>query len=353
MYLKSGEKEECFGCFSCSDICPTGAIKKEIEKDGFYYPTLNSEKCVQCQKCEFVCPVNIESRQYKIPLRCFAGKIKERNDFNNSASGGAFKAIVKACMVEFGNRFKVFYCAGCTYKDNFQVVHDVTPITDNLSVDIFCKSKYVQSNTQGIFKRCKEILSDTYNFLIFTGTPCQCAALKCYLGQKYNNVLYVDIICHGAPSQNDFDQYRENLEDTYQSKLITYEFRTKKELENGTIYTRSARYVFENGVERRLNRLEDEYLLSFYSKTYQSRSSCDCCTFKRPERISDITIGDAWGINEIYENLIPTRGVSIVILTTDIALKLVKNIRTFMDTYDVEYDFVVQHNEALRKKENL
>ena len=37
--------------------------------------------------------------------------------------------------------------------------------------------------------------------VLFSGTPCQIAGLKQYLKKDYENLLTVDIICHGVPSK--------------------------------------------------------------------------------------------------------------------------------------------------------
>lgn len=351
MYLLTGNKAECFGCFACQDVCPVGAIHTKTGKDTYLYPEVETDKCISCGQCEAVCPSAVPAERFRYPTASFAGMIADADDFKKSSSGGAFKAIVYACMEKEKDRYESFYCAGCQYDEELHVVHDVVKITDRDSVDRFCKSKYVQSYPAGVYRKCKEILSTASNFLIFTGSPCQVAALRCFLGREYLNLLCVDLICRGAPSQECFDAYRSELEAQYGSKLQYYEFKTKEPLENGTVYTRSARYGFENGRERRLSRLEDDYLRLFYDEKFFPRPSCSECGFERPERVSDITIGDAWRSNELYPQIVPTQGISAVILSTETGKRLEPFIREHMKVFEMDYDFMVKNNPPLRRTE--
>ncbi len=348
MFLKTHKRKECYGCFACADICPKDAILLATDKDGYFYPEVDTEKCIGCNRCYNVCPASIHKEEFRNPINCFAGKVIDEEDFNKSSSGGAFKVIVNACIEYYSKTFEKFFCAGCKFDEDFNVIHDVVEIIDRDSVDVFSKSKYVNSNPKGVFKKCKKILSDENNFLIFSGTPCQNAALKKYLNKNYSNLLCVDLICRGAPSQKIFSDYVKYLEKKYNSKLKEYQFKTKEQLDNGTYYTRSARYSFMNGITVKLSRLEDDYLKLFYDEVYQKRPSCESCKFRKESRVSDITIGDAWRIDQIYNEVIPTKGISAVIFVSEKSLVLEKLIREKMFVYEVDYDFLVNNNDALR-----
>lgn len=347
MFLTTKNEKECYGCFSCQDFCPVNAIFTVQDSQGYFYPSIDEKICIHCKTCERVCPNTLPHAAFALPKDCFAGLIKDKADLKKSSSGGAFKAIVQACRKHFAPHYDAFYCAGVRFTDDFRVVHDVIKITDDNSIDLFSKSKYVQCYPAGIFKRCNSIIADERNFLVFSGSPCHCAAARKAFGDK-KNVLLIDVICHGAPAQSVFDEYKKTLEKQYGSELVFYEFKTKNKLENGTYYTRSATYRFADGTERRLSRLDDSYLKDFYDEKYIPRPSCTNCQFKRAERISDITIGDAWRINELYENLYPQGGVSPVILTSEKAVALQQSIQNEMDVYAVHYDFLVAHNEPLK-----
>lgn len=349
MVFFSNDFSECYGCFSCIDACPVKAIRIETHSDSFFYPSVDTNKCIQCNRCKNVCPNKLSEKAFSYPISSFAGIIKDKKDFTKSSSGGAFKAIVKACLNYYSEKYSNYYCVGVIFNESFNAIHDIVKINNYDDVDKFSKSKYVQSNPVGIYNKVKEIVDDENNFLIFTGSPCQVAAIKTFLEKPYDNLFCIDLICHGAPSQQFFDSYIQKIQTQYNSKLISYEFRTKEKLDNGTQYTRSARYCFENGIEKRVSRLEDDYLITFYNEDYVSRPSCVSCSFSRPERVSDITIGDAWRINYIYNDLVPTKGISSIIFVTNRSLKLEKFIRTEMITYELDYSFMIEHNKPLRR----
>ena len=50
-------KEECCGCHACYSICPKHAIAMVMDKEGFYYPEIDSSVCVNCGLCKKVCPL--------------------------------------------------------------------------------------------------------------------------------------------------------------------------------------------------------------------------------------------------------------------------------------------------------
>lgn len=350
MYLETKINKECYGCFACEDVCPVGAITTITKDDTYYYPMVNSELCINCGKCKKVCPSVIDKNIMSYPINSFAGICKDINDFKKSSSGGAFKCIVKACMEEFCDNYEEFYCVGCKF-DRHKVVHDIIKIKNIDDIDIFSKSKYVQSYPKNIYKKCKNIIGDQKNFLIFSGTPCQISAIKKYLsnnGCVPENLFCIDLICHGAPSQVMFDNYFDELELKYVSKVKYYEFRTKDKLDNGTCYTRSAKYVLENGITKKLSRLEDEYLKMFYDEKYVCRPSCEECVYHIPFRVGDVTIGDAWRINKLYPELVPTSGISAIIIRTEKANRIIDKIKKQMNVYELSYDFMIEHNEPLR-----
>lgn len=348
MYLRSGITKECYGCFVCIDVCRIGAISIKKKDDMYLYPEIDERKCIKCKKCFNICSSVSSYTEFNYPVSSFAGVINNKQDFLKSSSGGAFKAIIKSVLKMYQSKYTAFYCAGVKYDERFRVINDIVKITNEQSVDVFSKSKYIHSNPVGVYEKCKEILSDENNFLIFTGTPCQVAALQSYIVKPCENILCVDLICHGAPSQYFFDEYVKSIENKHNSKLINYEFRTKKTLENGTNYNRSSAYLFENGVERRVSRLDDDFLLAFYTGKYEVRPSCNSCKYKKEYRVSDITIGDAWGIETVFKELIPTRGVSSIIIVTKKGKCLENYIRKEMKVYEFDYKAMIQNNKALR-----
>ena len=349
MYLKSGVPDQCTGCFACMDVCPVGAVSKVMRDDSFLYPVIDSSQCVHCGRCESVCTSGKAGGLLHSPIDCFAGIINNPDSFFASSSGGAFEAAVRA--IREISPARDLYVVGAIWDEDCKVLHSAVRYSGPESLRPLNKSKYVQSDTSGIYRKVEEWLQMESTAVIFSGCPCQAAALRNYLGRDFDNLWIIDIICKGAPSQAFFDQYKAELEASEEARLIRYSFRNKRILENGTLYTRSAYYALDNGAERTVTRFTDPFLRIFYQKAYHMRPSCLCCQYKTIKRISDITIGDAWGIEKMYEEINPIRGVSLVLINTERAARLREHMTTTMRIYDCDLAFAVENNAALRETE--
>lgn len=350
MYFLSNISEECYGCKACINACPKDAISFSVSDDTYAYPYIDVENCIRCRECQRVCPALYN--EFNSPELCFAAISKNYSDWEMSSSGGAFKVLAMAANKRCEDLGKNFYLCGCVWDDSFNAIHKLVRVSDNLQIDAFSKSKYVQSDLKQVYREVNATLSDESNFVMFTGSPCQVAALKLFLrGRGQNRLLTVDLICHGAPGQEIFNKYKKELQERQQSKLLQYTFRNKETLENGTTYNRSSCIVFKNGVKRLVTRFTDDYLKLFYTAGYHFRPSCYPCRFKQPDRVGDITIGDAWGIEKIYPNLNPLHGVSLVLVNTTTGREYIPFLREKMDVYSCEYDYAVQNNKPLRLQE--
>ena len=241
MYLKTLEKTECCGCRACSEICPQKCIEMKEDENGFVYPIVQSELCLQCNLCERVCPMCIDDLAEHQSRDAWAGMHKSADVCFNSSSGGAFSAIYNIAL-ERG-----FYVYGVAFDADFQVKH--MRAVDAEECRAFQKSKYVLSDTNNCFSMVALDLKRGESVL-FTGSPCQCAALSCFLKSKHistENLLIADIICHGAPNQKVFDSYKKEVEQRAKmGSLIQYVFKNKQPLDN-KINSRSVAMVFSSG----------------------------------------------------------------------------------------------------------
>ena len=69
-----------------------------------------------------------------------------------------------------------------------------------------CGSKYVQSIlTQEMYESLESDLKQNRQ-VVFSGTPCQCAAVKKAFGDN-KNLWLIDFVCHGCPSPNIWEKY--------------------------------------------------------------------------------------------------------------------------------------------------
>lgn len=348
MYLSSNLPEECYGCKACFNACHRKAISFQEGTDTFLYPVIDKDKCVECGECLRVCPIQYEGLLR--PQQCIVAIAKNRYDWERSSSGGAFKVLALAAWERSLHERKKFYLCACGWDESFRVSHKIVLVEDVCHIEQFCKSKYVQSDMHEVYSSVKKLLLNDENNVMFVGTPCQVAGMKKFLkvGSR-DNLICIDLICHGVPSQKVFDKYRSDIESKEGAELESYSFKNKLMLENGTIYTRSAKIDFKNGVTRMVTRFNDDYINLFYTMSYHYRPSCYTCRFKKAFRAGDITIGDAWHVDKKYPMLNPMHGISLILLNTDKAKGYEAYIRQSMDTFDCDYDFMVESNSALQR----
>lgn len=289
----------CTGCTACEEICPTKAIKLSKDAEGFLYPEVEEGKCIQCGRCAEVCqivgnvvPVNEKQVIYAVKN---TDEIRKK-----SSSGGVFAALAALIFRENG-----IICAAGMNED-FTVSHMFAENEEERRP--MCGTYYVQSDLRGVFGRIRKLLKEGRKVL-FVGTPCQVQGLQCYLGEKPENLLTCDIICHGVPSPEVFDSFIKMLKS--RGELKAFHFRDKSLGWRG--YRVSA---ILNGkcVTDKL------WLQSFnvlFSHNVINRRSCADCRFTSFERCSDITIGDYWGVEKHHPDFEDNLGVSLVLCNTN------------------------------------
>lgn len=297
------DKADCCGCTACASICPKDAITMEPDTLGFKYPKVDLSKCIDCGLCEKVCAFNDnydKSRNLKEP-EIYAARHKDIHEIETSRSGAAFIAISDYILENGG----IVYGVG--YKDHFRVAHKRATTKEERNE--FKGSKYVQSDLDGIFRQVKEDLKQG-NTVLFSGTPCQTAGLNSYIGKKFReNLVLVDIVCHGVPSPYIWQDYLTYLENKYKSKIIKVNFRDKSRIGwSGHIES----FVFANK-----NKVELDVFKYLFGKNIMLRSSCGSCVFTNFNRPSDITIGDYWGWEKISKDFNDdNKGCSLLFINT-------------------------------------
>lgn len=287
----------CCGCGACKLICPTGSIEIQTNKKGFLFPTFDSKKCINCGLCEKVCEFrHFESQQGS--TKTFLARAKNENVLKTSQSGGIFAVLASFCL-----KHGYSICAS-SINSEFYVSHNW--LLNENDIPLFVGSKYVQSDLKNTFIESKNKLCSGEK-VMFVGTPCQSHALLRYLQLKnvcIDNLLCCDIVCHGVPSQKVFNEYLRFVELKYKAKIIKHNFRDK-------LYGwRSHRetVVFQDSKTITIDGWRDMY----YSHNMH-RESCFNCPYATPNRSSDITFADAWGIENSYPDLDDNKGWSIVI----------------------------------------
>lgn len=301
--IQTTDQSQCCGCTACASICAHDAITMQPDALGFLYPVVDKDKCVDCGLCEKVCAFNdYYDTSLNLPKAdAYAVRHKDITKLRYSRSGAAFVAFSDYILGKGG----VVYGAG--YKGHFVVVHKQA--TTKEERDTFRGSKYVQSDMTGVFRNVKNDLK-IGKLVLFSGTPCQTAGLKSYIGNRLSrNLILIDIICHSVPAPAIWKDYLAYVEKKCKSKVVSLEFRDKS---IGWYQTHLESFKLANG-----KIYKDYKLRNFFYLGLGTRPSCECCKFCNLSRPSDITIGDFWG----YEKTVPemnedNKGISLVLCNT-------------------------------------
>ena len=224
---------------------------------------------------------------------------KDRDVVGQSRSGGVFTALSDTVLAEGG----VVY--GCEMENVSKAAHHRATSAEER--DRMRGSKYLQSDMGDCFRRVREDLAQQRTVL-FSGTGCQTAGLRNYLKDMDLSRLYtVDIICHGVPSIRLWEAYLDWMTKKHGEPVDDVDFRNKRfgwkaHFETVKIGGR----IYASSVYKKL-----------FLKNAFLRPSCYECPFSTLHRGSDITIGDAWGINAQESQFNDDKGCSIVLINSE------------------------------------
>ena len=331
--ISVNDRTKCCGCTVCSIVCPYNAISMETDSLGFLYPKVDFQKCRDCGLCERVCSLKGENKcitEFSVPV-IFAARHKDENKLMNSRSGALFVGLSDIILSYNGSVY------GAAFDSAFRVQH--IRATTSVERDRMRGSKYVQSDVTGIFSLVKSDLENNLQVL-FSGTPCQIAALRSFLRYKKvddTNLLYVDIICHGVPAPNIWKDYLNYIEHKYKDKVMKAEFRDKKR-HGWSAHVES--FLLEK--QGWISRKSFAYL---FKKVIMFRPVCSACRYSNLNRPSDITLGDFWG----WEQNVPDmnkddKGVSLVLVNSKKGQTFINQLRETYDLRAIENLSYIQPN---------
>ena len=298
--LEIGTSFSCNGCHACFSVCPVDAIAMQADWEGFLRPSIDTDKCILCGKCEKVCPILnplIIENNLQEAYACYNLDETIRLD---SSSGGMFTLLAEKIIKKDGLVF------GAIFDSSFNVVHSCTKSVEGLTA--FRGSKYVQSNINTTFKECKKALKED-RWVLFSGTPCQIAGLLSFLEKPYEKLFCIDIVCHGVPSPLLWEKYKNEKEAEFKSNVVRTSFRHK----NYGWKMFSLLFAFTNNNEYSKTLKKDAYMQLFLHDLCL-RHSCYDCKFKTVNRLSDITLADFWGIQNIAPEIDDDKGTSFLII---------------------------------------
>lgn len=292
----------CSGCGACVGICPKGAICLNRNAAGFWEAAVDEKLCVECGLCTKACPRFQEADTVNLfELQPMALQSADKAALLQSASGGLGHELAKAAL---GRGEKV---VGVVYDYAINgAVHRV--ISDVEELPKLAGSKYLQSNPAEAFSQALK-LARTEKLTVF-GTPCQMAGLAkaARVAGVRENLLLVEIFCHGVPSYKLWESQMATMEKKLgTANLESVAFRDKsKGWHNYRISARAGKKFYHG------NRENTQFWLAFFEDVLLN-PACMQCTARLEKSAADIRMGDYWGPAFQSRN----DGVSLVFAPTD------------------------------------
>lgn len=346
--IKISDKSKCCACSACASICPKRCIVMQEDEEGFLYPKVDTSSCIDCDLCRKVCPI-LHQGAPRLPLEVYAAKNKDEKIRMSSSSGGIFTQLAEKVIDNGGVVF------GARFNEKWEVVHDC--VENKCAIAAFRGSKYVQSRVGDNFAKVKQLLLSGRKVL-FTGTPCQVAGLKKYLGKEYDNLFTVDVVCHGVPSPKVWRIYlREIARKGGKNSVSWHSIHGRDALVKGISFRdkRSGWKKFsfaltlseatadgeQNTVLLSSVFTENPYMNAFLSNL-SLRPSCFSCIAKAGKSCSDIMLGDFWGIEDVLPGFDDDKGCSLVLVYSSKGKELLS--KTIHEKWSVPYDDAVREN---------
>ncbi len=324
--IRISDKALCCGCTACMSACPAQCIVMRRDREGFDYPVANPDLCLECGLCEKICPV-LNPGNMNQPLCAYAARSQEHMD--GASSGGVFPLLAKEWIADGG------IVCGASLDPECKVVH--CEVEDEEGLDALKGSKYVQSELYSMFEDVRTELEEGRNVL-FSGTPCQVAGLKAYLGKEQDGLITIDIACHGVPSPGLWEKYKTAIEKKHCAPLKSVDFRDSS---NGWRHY-NIRYDFRDASVT-VPREKDPYL-SLFLQDMTLRPSCYSCSMRGENSCSDITLSDLWSVAQSVPDMNDDRGVSGVLIKTEKGMALYDKIAQRLAGQQISVEDLMKEN---------
>ena len=344
-------ENDCTMCMACANACPKDAIYVSTNEYGYEKICINQDLCIDCGICERICENrnNIEKNK---PHTGYAAQARDKEKLEKSASGGAFQMLAEYVLDQNG------VCYGCNSsfgENGYGAKHIRVDTMDRLY--LILNSKYVPSIIGDTYKMAENDLKNE-KLVLYSGTPCQIQGLKSYLKKDYDNLLTVDLICHGVTSTKLFNDYLSIEENNNNIKITDYMFRDKS-VSWGTNFCYEYYKKSDKNKKLRIKHLPREgssYMIN-YLRGNIFRENCYTCNLSCDLRVSDITIGDYWGIEvenpelatQKADPIIIRKGVSCILLNTKKAERFIEAINKKMIIYKVDINSIISNNGNLQR----
>ena len=300
--ISLASKELCTACGACASVCRKKSISMAEDDIGQWYPVLDSTKCVECHACEEICPI-INEPNSEIPREAYAAWSLDEEQRKSSASGGIAYELYKYAL-NHG-----YSCVGASFNDDHSVSLKITDEESELTQ--FKNSKYVFSNALDVYPQIKTRLHNG-DKIIMMGLPCQIAAAK-KLFHAHENLILIEILCHGITPQSYFTQHIESLQKKNNKEVAKIYFRDPgfgTESYTFTLYDKEGKCFYAQKISD-----GDSYQIG-YHRGISYRESCYHCAFAKRKRVGDLILCDYYGLGKEIPCTYSPKKVSCVLVIT-------------------------------------
>lgn len=341
------DKSKCCGCEACSQICPKSCISMIPDEEGFLYPFVDVKECINCGLCKKTCPVNNPTTLSSPKIEVFAAKNPSLTIRQSSSSGGFFSCVAENIVNDEG------CVCGAAFDDNYDVSHIIVDSLKDLSK--LRGSKYVQSRIGTIYKEIK-VLLEGGKLVLFSGTPCQVAGLYAYIKKTYENLLTIEVFCHGVPSPLVWKDYVTELSNNAKENQIITDICFRDKQKGWKNYSFSVSYKskisdYEEKYTKREKRTENKYLRAFLNNLIV-RPICFSCPFKNGVSGADISLGDFWSIDRYCHSFNDDKGVSLVYINSERGLESVQKLKVDKVVLKRNIDYNTAFSKSTKEKYN-
>lgn len=328
--IKVIDLRDCCGCSACVQICPKKCIAFNEDSYGFRYPIVDSGICIDCGLCEKVCPVLNQSESCK-PMKVYAAQNQQERVRLNSSSGGVFTLMAEHVVNQGGVVF------GAAFDEKWEVEHRYAMTRDGL--DQFRGSKYLQSRIGNTYLQARDFL-DKGRMVLYSGTSCQISGLKRFLKKDYENLLTIDVVCHGVPSPMVWRSYlKEVISIDKVSDIKTISFRSKS-----TGWRKYSLVI--TGMNKDVSEVSSKNIfMQLFLNNLCLRPSCFQCPSKSGRSGSDVTLADYWGIEDNYPEWDDDKGTSLILVNTSRGVSIVD--RLVSHKVETSYEDAVRRNSCI------
>lgn len=300
----------CCGCGACEQVCPVNAIQVNQVKSGFYRAIVREEICISCGKCRSVCPFRTDDFRVSLDKKkLYSYKDPDPGFLRESSSGGIAGRL--AVLLQK----KGYSIAGCIFDPTEQKArHILISPEDEKGLLQLHGSKYMQSEIAPLIP---ELVACSTPVAVF-GTPCQIAGIRNILRER-QDVVYIDLICHGVPSYHVYQRYRELLKEQYHmdDTNLSVKFRYKPKG-----WHKKYIYVTDAKREKTTSQFKDEYFQLFEQGACYMPACYECRW--RASGSADLRIGDFWGKRFRKDET----GVSMAVSVTEQGGRLLEELKS-------------------------